>query len=1001
MEALVLKLVFIVQLLENTVSLPESNVTCSEDDTDRLLCSTIDYSKLTKQCLDSYGHLGYTSFCYEKINIGSSLQNGDQCLYITEPKPFNSGCPSYDNRKCVANTTNYTWIGKKGGENNSCIVKGPDNAELVSCESLYSHVCLYRRDHQQASKNDIFDVEISLWFDEQRREIFLTVYSPDKVYSLEDDIRCFTYRYDLADEKFKKIDIDEVFNYAIEGGDFNSRNFTVFKLDIRDKPNEYWCKILVRDSGVVLTTHKQVGFRDDVGNEFVMYLQTTIRDKFPKDHLKDIIKFCKQLKVGCRAFELIDFNEKNYTSNFLIHLTMKSERIDRNSIMGEYSFLKNKFKSEDRFNVVNLLSAEWCLPTENETVSWPIAHVGAVVMSSELCFTDDGMIAFRKCEGNFFYGSRWGDFHKDCLVGLSPPEKTTFLFNAVHGVITNETVKNVSLLINDSQDLSIMEISFLSLILYETSLSFDNLHGISDYFYETINNLFNINSYKLKTAQILLNSTDVILNALDIYMCKYSESKLGTNHLYKRVKKNLIIHVTKPFLNGVSGIAIYGNSDSFLDYTIVDLYANMTKVAIDLNNLEVATLVPNKLLDCLARNLTEEEKMNFTVITTIFANDSMFNEDTAENSNISVGSKVINVLIPGFGTYLEYPLPLLLRRNENTTSENCGYWAYGKNNQDMKGKWSTTGVTYREELSDTKIMFCTFSHLTHFALLVSGYRRAGSHNDTSSSISEVYYFELTIITVVSSAMSVIGILGIFLTALLYSAWRKKPGTKFLLHLSTSILLEMALMHIADSDSNDHILCMVVGILLHYVVLSKFAWMLVIAFLQYLRFVRVLGPIPPNLLLKSMLVGWVSPMLPVLLTVVIFPDSYTMGKFCYPKGIAMYTGLLIPAILIISANISVFILVMKAIHSFKGVKYDKSGKMMRRQVCLAVLLFFLLGIHWVFGILAAILPETWLVVIFTFLFCITTGLQGFTLFTFYVVLDKETRKLWTNSIKSCL
>ncbi|GBM88564.1 hypothetical protein AVEN_185675-1 [Araneus ventricosus] len=57
---------------------------------------------------------------------------------------------------------------------------------------------------------------------------------------------------------------------------------------------------------------------------------------------------------------------------------------------------------------------------------------------------------------------------------------------------------------------------------------------------------------------------------------------------------------------------------------------------------------------------------------------------------------------------------------------------------------------------------------------------------------------------------------------------------------------------------------------------------------------------------------------------------------------------------------------------------------------------LLGLSWVFGFLAA-MEETKL--LFQYLFVITTTLQGFLFFVFFVLRQKNTRELWQNLVKT--
>jgi len=70
----------------------------------------------------------------------------------------------------------------------------------------------------------------------------------------------------------------------------------------------------------------------------------------------------------------------------------------------------------------------------------------------------------------------------------------------------------------------------------------------------------------------------------------------------------------------------------------------------------------------------------------------------------------------------------------------------------------------------------------------------------------------------------------------------------------------------------------------------------------------------------------------------------------------------------------------------------------RQLRMSLLLFFLLGLTWIFGLLAMLAPSlaAWRVT-FSYLFCTTATLQGLALFLFFIVWEKKTRNMWLSSL----
>ncbi|XP_050666760.1 adhesion G protein-coupled receptor E4-like [Leptidea sinapis] len=190
---------------------------------------------------------------------------------------------------------------------------------------------------------------------------------------------------------------------------------------------------------------------------------------------------------------------------------------------------------------------------------------------------------------------------------------------------------------------------------------------------------------------------------------------------------------------------------------------------------------------------------------------------------------------------------------------------------------------------------------------------------------------LNIISLIGSFLSLSGIMGIWITATVFQAWRKKPGTKILINLTVYNLGT-----ICEGDENGiirkkmRVVCIILGALLHYSVLASFMWMLIAASLQFIRYVRVFGVYRPSrFMVKFTLIGWGIPVLPLRLS---------------------------------------------------------------------IFLFFLLGLTWVFGLFSFSKNLIW-----SYLFCLTSTLQGFVLFVYFVICDPITRNLWVallNSSSKC-
>lgn len=238
-----------------------------------------------------------------------------------------------------------------------------------------------------------------------------------------------------------------------------------------------------------------------------------------------------------------------------------------------------------------------------------------------------------------------------------------------------------------------------------------------------------------------------------------------------------------------------------------------------------------------------------------------------------------------------------------------------------------------------------------------------------------------------------GILGIFAVAAFNRSFRAKTGTKVLLQLSLSIMLQIIFVLFTDNGTdyvkNEECVkdCVIRGVINHYLVMTTFFWMLITSFMQYKRYVVVLGNlIPSNFLKKSSLFGWLAPAIPVLILLIVNHRSYIpkSNGICYPHGLGFRLAVLLPILLILLTNLSVFGVVLHNIFSISSIPRNStnSRKTILDRIRVSFFLFFLLGFTWTFGLLRS------LHYIFTYLFCLTTSLQGFVLFFFFIVMNPE-------------
>ncbi|XP_034472002.1 adhesion G-protein coupled receptor G4-like [Drosophila innubila] len=513
--------------------------------------------------------------------------------------------------------------------------------------------------------------------------------------------------------------------------------------------------------------------------------------------------------------------------------------------------------------------------------------------------------------------------------------------------------------------------------------------------------IFNYEDYMNQVAKILgpLKSCkeqqpiDIPSNLVDVKVYNGVQilimGSLGVFYLY-------------PECNKYTGIAIYDRGGhgrkncKHHNFWYQLLYANQNLNDLkDEPGLQTATYLTNELWTALKKSGATY------LIFKIYANNAFFIQTNLQTEKAILQSHVLSIDIPQVSDTLPHPLVFLLRNeidvevNKKDIDSFCGYWNYDK--------WEKDGITMSENgSSDDPIVVCYTTHLTQFAFLVGGSfkQRRGRIDDQDMEKSFSYESRLDDVSAVGCGLSLFGLLVIWLTAMLSKNWRSQRTTKLLLNLSLALWLLFVLLLIVYVNEwvwrfsfiQDHAECIALGALLQYSVLLLFMWMLLIGYRQYQLFVTVFAVGSQHMVLRMATIAGLMPLIPTLLLLFIDSSSYTplkdegdIGTLCYPSGRGLVYGVLLPIGLVLIANVYMFGRIFYSISHMQ----NRNCQLLLEQYRRFVLLFFLLGLTWIFGIFSYL--ELGLV--FNFIFCVTASIQGFILFVYFVVLDKVPRDAW--------
>lgn len=817
-----------------------------------------------------------------------------------------------------------------------------------------------------------------------RNGLILTLYSPDFFMNV-DKVACKVVGVDDYGLKFhvKKLRTTRHQKGFLENLSKEDKREVYFLEPNIEEYNYYKCEGIILPKGSLVSSQYVLFGTKDSKREYALHI--IVQKSEQEDLLKDVLKKIDLDIIDHKRIVLIlDVTKDNM--QVIVHIRVKKSRLD---LVDEYErifySLAYLFSKLNFLKLVSFRYAWGCLEEVKRNgginLHWSFASFGTTVMPREMCLNHQGLPVTRRCIGDFIQGGKWEEESGECSPYVVLSTSTDIIYQTFSSsVSTEDTLKNLLLVTENCEKIIPSDIYYISQVLQKLETNSSSPKFVAQSLVSILSNLMAANRSSLKSSSELLNSTNILLDTFENLM-RGIPWEFPISGVLQFIAPNMFYQISDP--GAITGVAMSKSSkagSSFKDYRFDPINSTDLETVMNFRDLEICTFVPESVVQNSSK-----------VFIAVFSDNSLFFEDQDS------GKLVDRVLSVSFDdTILSSPIPVIFRNRGNSQKKQCSYWNFGGSSFETRysTKWSTDGGIY---WSSPDVDVCGFTHLTHFALLLDPDITkgiSGAYNDSHDDI-------LSLITVIGCSLSIFGVCSIILSTILFESWRHKLGTKILLNFSCSTLLEIVVIFLASSKNFDvtSTSCLVFGVVLHYSVVSTFCWMLVVAFLQYLRFVKVIGGLPSRLLLKSCIIGWALPLVPVGGLLLWDLNSYTpiadieQSTLCYPQSNVVYTTVLLPITIIIIINLVIFCFIIHSITRNSLPKRNQNKSLLIHQLKVAILLFFILGLTWIFGILAA----TQKCILCLYLFCSTATLQGFVLFLFFIVLDPTTRKLWISLI----
>uniref|UniRef100_A0A8C8A4H1 Adhesion G protein-coupled receptor D1 n=1 Tax=Oryzias sinensis TaxID=183150 RepID=A0A8C8A4H1_9TELE len=284
-----------------------------------------------------------------------------------------------------------------------------------------------------------------------------------------------------------------------------------------------------------------------------------------------------------------------------------------------------------------------------------------------------------------------------------------------------------------------------------------------------------------------------------------------------------------------------------------------------------------------------------------------------------------------------------------------------------EGVWSNEGCVRSEGNMSYSVCLC--NHLTNFAILMQV---------VPLKLTTSHMMALSVIGYVGCSISIFCLAITLVTFAVLSSVSTMRNQRYHIHanLSFAILVAQILLLISARFEPGTTPCKVMAILLHFFFLSAFAWMLVEGLHLYSMVVKVFGS-EGSKHYYYYVIGW--------------------GEYCWlslNKG-AIW-AFVAPALVVIVVNIGILISVTRIISRISGENYKVHGdaNAAKLTVKAVAVLLPILGISWIFGVLAVNMHS----LPFLYIFAIFNSLQGFFVFLFHCLLNSEVRAAFKHKTK---
>ncbi|XP_073767208.1 adhesion G-protein coupled receptor D1 isoform X2 [Danio rerio] len=316
----------------------------------------------------------------------------------------------------------------------------------------------------------------------------------------------------------------------------------------------------------------------------------------------------------------------------------------------------------------------------------------------------------------------------------------------------------------------------------------------------------------------------------------------------------------------------------------------------------------------------------------------------------------------------------------------CAFLDYSS----KEGVWSNEGCVRAD--GNLSYSICLCNHLTNFAILMQV---------VPMKISEAHRMALSTISYIGCSISIFCLAITLVTFAVLSSVSTIRNQRYHIHanLAFAILVAQILLLISFRFTHGTLPCKIMAVLLHFFFLCAFSWMLVEGLHLYSMVIKVFGS-EGSKHFYYYAIGWGCPLVICVVSMTSSLHSYGEDDNCWLslKNGAIW-AFVAPALFVILVNIGILVAVTRIISRISAENYKVHGdaNSVKLTTKAVAVLLPILGISWVFGVLAVNDHS----LLFQYMFAVFNSLQGFFIFLFHCLLNSEVRaafkhktKVWT-------